>query len=92
MAINGATLSDRRGVNLPNASVNLPAVSEKDKADITFGCKNGIDVIFASFIRTAAQVQEIKDLLKVLDGRSLTSNLRLPKLPIGNAHCPSHPI
>uniref|UniRef100_A0A7S1IH01 Pyruvate kinase n=1 Tax=Eutreptiella gymnastica TaxID=73025 RepID=A0A7S1IH01_9EUGL len=67
VAINGATLSDRRGVNLPNARVTLPAVSEKDKADITFGCKNGIDVIFASFIRTAAQVQEIKDLLKSLD-------------------------
>lgn len=63
-AINGATLSDRRGVNLPNAKVTLPAVSPKDKADIEFGISQGIDVIFASFIRTAAQVTEIKDLLK----------------------------
>ena len=68
ISVNSATLSDRRGVNLPGAKVTLPAVSEKDKADIKFGIEQGVDVIFASFIRTADQVKEIKEFLKVLKG------------------------
>ena len=66
-----ATLGDHKGVNLPNAKVQLPAVSEKDKQDILFGISQDIDAVFASFIRTASQVQEIKQFLKANHGEHI---------------------
>ncbi|KAG5985470.1 Pyruvate kinase [Claviceps digitariae] len=62
-ARNNGFISSRKGVNLPNTDVDLPALSEKDKADLKFGVKNNVDMVFASFIRRA---QDIKDIRTVL--------------------------
>lgn len=61
--INGGELGMRKGVNVPNVKVKLPALTEKDKADIVFGIEQGFDFIAASFVRTAAAVREIREIL-----------------------------
>ena len=61
---NGGELGEKKGVNVPNVRVKLPAITEKDKADIIFGIQQDIDFIAASFIRNAAGIKEIRKILK----------------------------
>ncbi|MDE1315077.1 pyruvate kinase PykF [Vibrio aestuarianus] len=69
--LNNGALGENKGVNLPNVSVNLPALSEKDKADLKFGCEQGVDFVAASFIRKADDVREIRELLTANGGASI---------------------
>jgi len=62
-AVNAGKISSRKGVNLPKTDVDLPALSEKDKADLRFGVKNRVDMIFASFIRQASDIKHIRQVL-----------------------------
>ncbi len=62
--INGGELGQRKGVNVPNVPVRLPALTEKDREDIMFGVEQGVDFIAASFVRSAEGILEIKALLK----------------------------
>ncbi len=62
--INGGELGQRKGVNVPNVKIKLPALTEKDKEDIRFGIEQGFDFIAASFVRTADAILEIKAMLK----------------------------
>lgn len=60
---NNGFISSRKGVNLPNTDVDLPALSEKDKNDLRFGVKNNVDMLFASFIRSGEDIKSIREVL-----------------------------
>ena len=62
--VNGGTLGDRKNVNIPGATSKLPAITDKDVADLVFGIENEVDFIAASFIRKAADVLEIRKILE----------------------------
>nr|2E28_A Chain A, Pyruvate kinase [Geobacillus stearothermophilus] len=65
--LNGGVLKNKKGVNVPGVKVNLPGITEKDRADILFGIRQGIDFIAASFVRRASDVLEIRELLEAHD-------------------------
>ncbi|MBD8032297.1 MULTISPECIES: pyruvate kinase [Solibacillus] len=65
---NAGVLKNKKGVNVPGVSVKLPGITDKDAADILFGIDQGIDFIAASFVRTAKDVLEIRELLEQNEG------------------------
>lgn len=65
---NAGVLKNKKGVNVPGVSVKLPGITEKDAADILFGIDQGVDFIAASFVRTAKDVLEIRELLEQNNG------------------------
>lgn len=62
-ALNRGAIKSQKGVNMPGVDVPLPAMTERDISDIKFGCEQDVDLIAASFIRSAHHVREIKSLL-----------------------------
>lgn len=59
-----ATLSSRRGVNIPGVDLNIPFVSEDDEADIKYACEHDGDFLGISFVSTADDVRATRELLK----------------------------
>ena len=60
---NSGTMKNNKGVNVPGVRLSMPYMSQRDRDDILFGVEQGFDFIAASFVRTAADVREIRRLL-----------------------------
>jgi len=60
----GGELSSRKGVTLPGVSADLPAVTEADIEDLHFGVKHGVDMVAASFVRTAEGVETVREIIR----------------------------
>ena len=62
-ALNSRKLKNKRNCNVPGVILNMPYVSPKDKADMEFACDQGLDFIFASFVRRADDLRQIREIL-----------------------------
>lgn len=69
--LNGGVLSNNKGVNIPETDTHLPALTEQDIEDIKFAIRNDFDFIALSFVRKAANVHEVRRLLKKHGGEDL---------------------
>ncbi len=69
--LNGGVIGNNKGVNIPETDTHLPSITEKDIQDIIFAIKNDFDFIAASFVRKAADVLEIKKILKKYSGEGI---------------------
>ncbi len=66
--IYGGLISSRKGVNFPKIKLNIPALTEKDKKDIEFGVKNGVDIIALSFVKHAQDINDAKEYVRKCGG------------------------
>lgn len=69
--LNGGTVSNKKGVNVPNVELSMPYISEKDYSDIVFAVENDYDFIAASFVRTADDVLAIRKILEEKGGEQI---------------------
>jgi pyruvate kinase len=61
--LNGGTLGEHQGINLPGTALSIPALTEKDRKDLEFGLKHGVDMVALSFVRSAADVNLVKQIV-----------------------------
>jgi pyruvate kinase len=61
--INGGQLGEHKGINLPGIALSIPALTGKDRVDLEFGLKHGVDLVAVSFVRSAADVFSVKKII-----------------------------
>jgi len=76
----GGTLLERKGINLPHTPLPIPSLTEKDRDDLEWAMLQNVDYIALSFVRTAADCTEVKDLIKKLNKRHLGRALLVAKI------------
>jgi pyruvate kinase len=76
--LNGGTLGEHQGINLPGTAVAIPVLTEKDKLDLEFGLKHGVDVVALSFVRSADDIRMAKSLMREF-GKSVPIVAKLEK-------------
>ncbi len=67
----GGVVADRKGINLPGISIDMPYMSENDKSDILFGIENDVDFVAASFVRRPDDVIELRKFIDYHGGHSV---------------------
>ncbi|HUP18786.1 MAG TPA: pyruvate kinase, partial [Gemmatimonadota bacterium] len=66
--VEGGLLKEKKGINLPGVAISTPALTEKDRADIRFGCEHGVDYVALSFVRRREDLVELKEEIRACDG------------------------
>lgn len=66
-AVNGGIIYSHKGLNFPETNLSLPTITAKDKNDLEFGIKAGVDMVAMSFVRSADDVANLKKLIKKLE-------------------------
>jgi len=69
--VHGGKISNHKGINLPNVNLNMDYLSEQDRKDILFGIETNVDYIAASFVRTAHDVELVRELLDKNGGQDI---------------------
>ncbi len=69
--VNGGSLGDHKGVNIPGIPLNLPNLTDKDREDIKFGIENGVDYIASSFVQRAEDIKAIRNFLNENGGEGI---------------------
>ena len=78
--VTGGKLKSNKGINRPNVNVSAPSFTEKDREDLIFGLKNGVDYVALSFVRTAECIKEVKYLLhKLRKNTPIISKIEKPE-------------
>jgi len=70
-ADNTHTIKNRRGINVPGVVLHLDFISDKDKSDIVWACKNEVDFIAASFVRRASDILEIRQIMETNNNKDI---------------------
>ena len=71
VVLNGGELGNNKSINLPECSINLPSLTERDEADIAFAAEHDFDFIAASFVRKASDIEAIRRVLKRCGGEQI---------------------
>ncbi len=78
--VNGGLLYERKGINLPNTTLPIPSLTAKDRTDLEWAMLQNVDYIALSFVRTAEDCLEVKNLIKKLNKRELGRPLLVAKI------------
>ena len=78
--VNGAILSERKGINLPNTKLPIPSLTEKDRKDLEWAMTQDVDYIALSFVRQGKDCKEARDLIKKLNTRKWGRPLLVAKI------------
>ena len=69
--VNGGKLTSHKGINLPGVKLTIPGFTEKDRADLEFGLAQNVDFVAISFVRSAADITEVRKAMEAMDEEGL---------------------
>jgi len=78
--VTGGILAERKGINLPNTPLPIPSMTEKDHIDLIWAMEQNVDYVALSFVRTAEDCTEVKNIIKKLNKRKLGRALLVAKI------------
>jgi pyruvate kinase len=83
--VTGGLLGERKGLNLPGTSLPIPSMTKKDHADLEWAMGQNVDYVALSFVRTADDCTQVKDIIKKLNQRKLGRALLVAKIEMAEA-------
>lgn len=77
--VEGGLLKEKKGINFPGVEISTPALTEKDREDIRFGCEHGVDYVALSFVRRRQDLVELKEHMAACGGEDVPVIAKLEK-------------